>query len=81
MYKYVLNIVFDMMNVIIFYDVIINCYKVLGVLMLYNIKIYGCVYLFYYLVIYLVRSLVDGNIFVIGSYFCIIFGFFELGVI
>lgn len=49
--------------------------------MLYNIKIYGCVYLFYYLVIYLVRSLVDGNIFVIGSYFCIIFWFFELGVI
>lgn len=80
MYKYVLNIVFDMMNVIILYDVI-NCYKVLGVLMLYNIKIYGCVYLFYYLVIYLVRSLVDGNIFVIGSYFCIIFWFFELGVI
>lgn len=49
--------------------------------MLYNIKIYGYVYLFYYLVIYLVRSLVDGNIFVIGSFFCIIFWFFELGVI
>lgn len=77
MHKHVLNIVPDMMNVIILHDVI-NRYKVLG--MSHNTKIYGRTYLPYYLVIYLVRSLADGNIFVIGSYSCIISRFSELGV-
>lgn len=79
MHKHVLNIVPDMMNVIILHDVI-NRYKVLGVSMLHNTKIYGRAYLPYYLVIHLVRSLADGNIFVIGSYSCIISRFSELGV-
>lgn len=79
MYKHVLNIVPDMMNVIILHDVI-NRYKVLGVSMSHNTKIYGRAYLPYYLVIYLVRSLADGNIFVIGSFSCIISRFSELGV-
>lgn len=79
MHKHVLIIVPDMMNVIILHDVI-NRYKVLGVLMSHNTKIYGRAYLPYYLVIYLVRSLADGNIFVIGSYSCIISRFSELGV-
>lgn len=48
--------------------------------MSHNTKIYGRAYLPYYLVIYLVRSLADGNIFVIGSYSCIISRFSELGV-
>lgn len=48
--------------------------------MSHNTKIYGRAYLPYYLVIYLVRSLADGNIFVIGSYSCIISWFSELGV-
>lgn len=78
MHKHVLNIVPDMMNVIILHD--INRYKVLGVSMSHNTKIYGRAYLPYYLVIYLVRSLADGNIFVIGSYSCIISRFSELGV-
>lgn len=80
MHKHVLIIVPDMMNVIILHDVIINRYKVLGVSMSHNTKIYGRAYLPYYLVIYLVRSLADGNIFVIGSYSCIISRFSELGV-
>lgn len=79
MHKHVLNIVPDMMNVIILHDVI-NRYKVLGVSMSHNTKIYGRAYLPYYLAIYLVRSLADGNIFVIGSYSCIISRFSELGV-
>lgn len=79
MHKHVLNIVPDMMNVIILHDVI-NRYKVLGVSMSHNTKIYGRAYLPYYLVIYLVRSLADGNNFVIGSYSCIISRFSELGV-
>lgn len=79
MHKHVLNIVPDMMNVIILHDVI-NRYKVLGVSMSHNTKIYGRAYLPYYLVIYLVRSLADGNIFVIGSYSCIISPLSELGV-
>lgn len=79
MHKHVLNIVPDMMNVIILHDVI-NRYKVLGVSMSHNTKIYGRAYLPYYLVIYLLRSLADGNIFVIGSYSCIISWFSELGV-
>lgn len=79
MHKHVLIIVPDMMNVIILHDVI-NPYKVLGVSMSHNTKIYGRAYLPYYLVIYLVRSLADGNIFVIGSYSCIISRFSELGV-
>lgn len=80
MHKHVLIIVPDMMNVIILHDVIINRYNVLGVSMSHNTKIYGRAYLPYYLVIYLVRSLADGNIFVIGSYSCIISRFSELGV-
>lgn len=79
MHKHVLIIVPDMMNVIILHD-IINRYKVLGVSMSHNTKIYGRAYLPYYLVIYLVRSLADGNIFVISSYSCIISRFSELGV-
>lgn len=79
MHKHVLIIVPDMMNVIILHDVI-NRYKVLGVLMSHNTKIYVRAYLPYYLVIYLVRSLADGNVFVIGSYSCIISRFSELGV-
>lgn len=79
MHKHVLNIVPDMMNVIILHDVI-NRYKVLGVSMSHNTKIYVRAYLPYYLVIYLVRSLADGNIFVIGSYSYIISRFSELGV-
>lgn len=71
MHKHVLNIVPDMMNVIILHDVINR-----------NIKSWECQchMLPYYLVIYLVRSLADGNIFVIGSYSCIISRFSELGV-
>lgn len=79
MHKHVLNIVPDMMNVIILHDVI-NRYKVLGVSMSHNTKIYGRAYLPYYLVIYLVRSLADGNTCVIDSYSCIISRFSELGV-
>lgn len=71
MHKHVLNIVPDMMNVIILHDVI-NRYKVLGVSMSHNTKIYGRAYLPYYLVIYLVRSLADGNTCVNDSYSCII---------
>lgn len=71
MHKHVLNIVPDMMNVIILHDIINR-----------NIKSWECQchMLPYYLVIYLVRSLADGNIFVIGSYSCIISRFSELGV-
>lgn len=48
--------------------------------MSHNTKIYGRAYLPYYLVIYLVRSLADGNTCVIDSYSCIISRFSELGV-
>lgn len=59
------------MNVIILHDVINR-----------NIKSWECQchMLPYYLVIYLVRSLADGNTCVIDSYSCIISRFSELGV-
>lgn len=79
MHKHVLNIVPDMMNVIILHDVI-NRYKVLGVSMSHNTKIYGRDFVPYNLIIYIVRSLADGNTCVIDSYSCIISLFSELGV-
>lgn len=79
MHKHVLNIVPDMMNVIILHDVINRNIKSWEC-QCHTTQRYGRAYLPYYLVIYLVRSLADGNIFVIGSYSCIISRFSELGV-